>query len=67
MVAAAPGCMVTAGPASGPIVAWAQIADPQSPGGVRVDPVWIAGGRTWTPDQYRAATGTHSAVTITAP
>jgi hypothetical protein len=66
LVAAVPGYMVTAGAASGPVIAWAQVADPQVPGGVRIDPVWIAGGRTWTPDQYRAANGVQRAVTVTA-
>lgn len=39
------------------VVAWAVLADPDSAGGVRVDPVFVAAGRTWTPDQFRAAYG----------
>jgi hypothetical protein len=67
LVTAAPGCTVTVGQVSGPVVAWVQIADARALGGARLDPVWVAGGRAWTPDQYRAATGVQAAVTITAP
>ena len=44
-------------PAASDVVGWATVADAGSPGGVRVDPVFLAGGRPWTPDQYRAAYG----------
>lgn len=67
LVAAQPGCTAALGPVAGPVVAWALVADVTAPGGGRVDPVFIVGGRTWTPDQYRASTNTHSAVIITAP
>jgi hypothetical protein len=39
------------------VVAWALVADESAPGGGRVDPVFVADGRAWTPDQYRAAYG----------
>lgn len=67
VVAAQPGWIVAVGPIKGPIVAWAQITDDTAPGGVRVDPVFIAGGRTWTPDQYRASVGGEPTFTITQP
>jgi hypothetical protein len=66
VVPAAPGCTAAVGPVSGPVVAWALVTDVRVPGGARLDPVWVAGGRTWTPDQYRAATGSPAPVTITA-
>ncbi|NEA52437.1 hypothetical protein [Streptomyces sp. SID10815] len=44
-------------PVASAVVAWASIADPDEPGGVRLDPVFLAGGRAWTPDQFRAAYG----------
>lgn len=67
LVAATPGLRVEAyapkdtdttgvPPPSG-VVAWAQVADPDSVGGVRIDPVFVAAGRAWTPDQFRAAYG----------
>jgi hypothetical protein len=63
VIPAAPGCTATLGPVSGPVVAWALVANP---GDARLDPVFIAGGRTWTPDQYRAATGNSAPVIVTA-
>ncbi|MGV9278045.1 hypothetical protein [Streptomyces griseosporeus] len=39
------------------VVAWALVADEASPGGGVVEPVFVAGTRTWTPDQFRAAYG----------
>lgn len=39
------------------VVAWALLADAAEAGGSRVEPVFVAGERTWTPDQYRAAHG----------
>lgn len=44
-------------PAPSDVVAWAAVADPGAAGGVRVDPVFLADGRAWTPDQYRAIYG----------
>ncbi|WP_143589814.1 hypothetical protein [Streptomyces africanus] len=67
IVAAAPGMRVeayapknastTGIPAPSSVVAWAAVADPTAIGGVRVDPVFLADGRTWTPDQFWAAYG----------
>lgn len=39
------------------VVAWALVADESTPGGSRIDPVFVADGRAWTPDQYRATYG----------
>lgn len=44
-------------PSTGSVVAWAQVIDPDAAGGMRLDPVFLAAGRTWTPDQFRAAYG----------
>jgi hypothetical protein len=44
-------------PTPSSVVAWAQLADPDSVGGVRIDPVFLADGRVWTPDQFRAVYG----------
>lgn len=46
-----------AAPGGGPVVGWALLDDPASAGGVRLEPVFLAAGRAWTPDQYRAAYG----------
>ena len=48
----------TAGiPTPSSVVAWAVVTDPASAGGVRLEPVFLADGRTWTPDQFRAVYG----------
>lgn len=65
IVAAAPGLRVEASapaavrgvPTPSTVVAWALFVDPASTGGMRLDPVFLAGGRAWTPDQFRAAYG----------
>ncbi|MFJ9038002.1 hypothetical protein ACIRF8_15585 [Streptomyces sp. NPDC102406] len=67
MTAASPGWRVQASaptdagtegvPAPSDVVAWVLVADQVAPGGARVDPVFLAGGRAWTPDQYRATYG----------
>ncbi|WP_328545454.1 hypothetical protein [Streptomyces europaeiscabiei] len=44
-------------PAPSHVVAWALLTDTIAPGGARVEPVFYAGDRTWTPDQYREAYG----------
>ncbi|QGZ53374.1 hypothetical protein GPZ77_34680 (plasmid) [Streptomyces sp. QHH-9511] len=49
--------LITDIPAPGSVVAWATVADPASTGGVRIDPVFLADGQMWTPDQFRAAFG----------
>ncbi|MFJ6559987.1 hypothetical protein ACIQMV_08900 [Streptomyces sp. NPDC091412] len=56
-VTAPPGTDTTGVPAGGGVVAWALVADPGTAGGARVEPVFLADGRAWTPDQYRAAYG----------
>jgi hypothetical protein len=54
---APPGTDVSKAPTPSHIVAWAQVADETAPGGATVQPVFVAGERTWTPDQFRAAYG----------
>ena len=44
-------------PAPSSVVAWVMLVDERSPGGAVVEPVFVAGDRTWTPDQFRAAYG----------
>lgn len=44
-------------PAASDVVGWATVVDGEAVGGLRVDPVFLADGRAWTPDQYRAAYG----------
>ncbi|MGW0578606.1 hypothetical protein ACWD25_22155 [Streptomyces sp. NPDC002920] len=51
-------------PAPSDVVAWATIAAPDSVGGARVEPVFLADGRAWTPDQYRAAYGQQLTVRV---
>lgn len=54
----APAGTDTAGvPGGGPVVGWVLVADEQAAGGARVDPAFLAAGRAWTPDQFRAAHG----------
>jgi hypothetical protein len=67
LVAAVPGLRVEASlprdasasgiPVPSSVVAWVQLEDPDSAGGVRIEPVFLADGRAWTPDQFRAAYG----------
>lgn len=48
----------TAGiPGGGAVIGWALLEDETATGGARVDPLFLAAGRAWTPDQYRAAYG----------
>jgi hypothetical protein len=56
-VSAPPGADTAGVPPGGPVVGWALVADDAAPGGARVEPVFLAAGRAWTPDQYRAAYG----------
>jgi hypothetical protein len=51
-------------PGGGVVVGWVLVADPTLAGGARVDPVFLAGGRTWTPDQYRAAYGQQLGIAV---
>lgn len=57
LVGAPPGTDVLGIPAGGMVVGWVLVADPAAVGGARVDPLFLADGRVWTPDQYRAAYG----------
>lgn len=65
IVAAPPGLRVDAYapaaavgvPTPSTVVAWALFVDPDAVGGMRLDPVFLASGRAWTPDQFRAAYG----------
>lgn len=58
MQASAPPDVDTTGiPAPSDVIGWVLVADPEQAGGARVDPVFLAAGRAWTPDQYRAAYG----------
>ncbi|MFS4103749.1 hypothetical protein [Streptomyces sp. PD-S100-1] len=44
-------------PVASAVVAWASIADPDTAGGIRLVPMFLAAGRAWTPDQFKAAYG----------
>jgi hypothetical protein len=65
IVAAPPGLHVDAYapattmgvPTPSTVVAWAMFVDPAAVGGMRLDPVFLAAGRAWTPDQFRAVYG----------
>lgn len=65
IVAAPPGLHVDAYvpsttmgvPTPSTVVAWALFVDPAAVGGMRLDPVFLAAGRAWTPDQFRDAYG----------
>lgn len=56
-VTAPPGTEATGIPPGGMVVGWALVADEGAPGGARLDPLFLAAGRAWTPDQYRATYG----------
>lgn len=63
--AAAPAGTHTDGvPTPGMVIAWVLVADPEAIGGARVDPVFLADGRAFTPDQYRAAYGQQLTVRV---
>ncbi|MFG2970913.1 hypothetical protein ACGFZS_47355 [Streptomyces sp. NPDC048288] len=51
------GTDISAVPTPSHVVAWALIPNLLEPGGSTVQPVFVAGARTWTPDQFRAAYG----------
>lgn len=53
-----------AAPGGGPVVGWALLDDPASAGGARLEPVFLAAGRAWTPDQYRATYGQQLTVRV---
>lgn len=56
-VSAPPGTDTVGVPPGGMVVGWVLVADGDAVGGARLDPVFLAAGRAWTPDQYRAAYG----------
>ncbi|MGC4925530.1 hypothetical protein [Streptomyces sp. DT117] len=63
-VTAAPGTDTAGVPGGGVVVGWALVADEQALGGARVDPVFLAAGRAWTPDQFRQEHGQHLGVVV---
>lgn len=64
VVGAPPGTDVLGIPAGGAVVGWVLVADPAAIGRARVDPLFLADGRAWTPDQYRAAYGQRLTVRV---
>ena len=58
------GTETTGMPMPSHVVAWALVANTLAPGGAQVEPVFYAGDRTWTPDQYREAYGEDLTVRI---
>ncbi|MEC4016107.1 hypothetical protein [Streptomyces sp. H27-D2] len=56
-VSAPPDTDTSGVPPGGMVVGWVLVTDGDVAGGARVDPVFLADGRAWTPDQYRAAFG----------
>ncbi|MFL3869263.1 hypothetical protein LT966_21930 [Streptomyces griseobrunneus] len=64
---AAPGSETAGVPGGGVVVGWVLVADEQAVGGARVDPVFLAAGRAWTPDQLRQEHGQHLGVAVRAP
>ena len=65
-ITAPAGVEVADVPGGGVVVGWVLIADPSERGGARLDPVFLAAGRTWTPDQYRTAYGQALGVQVRA-
>lgn len=64
LVGAPPGTDVAGIPPGGMVIGWVLVADASVAGGARVDPVFLADGRAWTPDQYRAAYGQQLGVQV---
>ncbi|MYU24643.1 hypothetical protein [Streptomyces sp. SID8352] len=56
-VTAPAGVGLSGVPGGGVVVGWVLVADDETTGGARVDPVFLSTGRAWTPDQYRATYG----------
>lgn len=54
---APPGTDVSRVPTPSHVVAWALVEAATEAGGSLVVPVFVAGTRTWTPDQFQAAYG----------
>lgn len=51
-------------PPGGAVIGWALVTDANAAGGTRIDPAFLADGRTWTPDQYRAAYGQQLGIAV---
>lgn len=51
-------------PPAGIVVGWVLVVDPEAVGGARLDPVFLADGGAFTPDQYRAVYGEQLAVRV---
>lgn len=64
LVSVPAGADVEGVPAAGALVGWVLVADEASAGGARLDPVFLADGRAWTSDQYRAAFGEQLTVRV---
>lgn len=65
-VSAPPGTVTAGVPPGGSVVGWVLVADDVAAGGARVEPVFLAAGRAWTPDQYRAMYGAGLGVQVKA-
>ncbi|MGW5291470.1 hypothetical protein [Streptomyces bacillaris] len=65
-VTAPPGSDTASVPGGGVVVGWVLVADEQAVGGARVDPVFLAACRAWTPDQFRQEHGPHLGVVVRA-
>lgn len=63
-VTAPPGSDTAAVPGGGVVVGWVLVADEGAVGGARVDPVFLAAGRAWTPEQLRQEHGPHLGVVV---
>lgn len=63
-VTAAPGAETAGVPGGGVVVGWVLVAYEEAVGGARVDPVFLAAGRAWTPDQLRQEHGQHLGVVV---
>lgn len=63
-ITAPPGTDTAGVPGGGVVVGWVLVTDPGAAGGARVEPVFLAAGRAWTPDQYRATYGQQLGVQV---
>lgn len=65
-VASAPPDAAAGIPVPSAVIGWVLVADAGAVGGVRVDPVFLAAGVAWTPDQFRAVYGRGITITVGA-
>jgi hypothetical protein len=63
-ITAPAGAEVGQVPGGGVVVGWILVTDATEAGGARLDPVFLAAGRTWTPDQYRTVYGAQLGVQV---